>query len=116
MDKIELAVLVNKVNTAKVKEVGSAHGGTLQDRTTAHALAPTEEPAEPLAEKIIDHDILRFTFGSTKEGSAFADAAAAAIGVAPDIFKSTMTATRDGKKFDLPVAERDQAAIKKSNV
>jgi hypothetical protein len=25
MDKIELTVLVNKVNTAKVKEVGSAH-------------------------------------------------------------------------------------------
>ena len=33
MDKIELTVLVNKVNTAKVKEVGSAHGGTLEDGT-----------------------------------------------------------------------------------
>jgi hypothetical protein len=112
MDKIELTVLVNKVNTAKVKEVGSAHGGTLQDRTTAHALAESEEPAVPLAEKVIDHDILCFTFDTTKDASAFVDAAAAAIGVAPGIFKSTMTATRNGKKFDLPVDDRDQAEIK----
>jgi hypothetical protein len=112
MDKIELTVLVNKVNTAKVKEVGSAHGGTLEDRTTAHALAETEEPAVPLAEKVIDHDILGFTFDTTKDASAFVDAAAAAIGVAPGIFKGTMTATRNGKKFDLPVDDRDQAEIK----
>ena len=39
MDKIQLTVLVNKVNTGRVKEVGLAHGGTLEDRTTAHALA-----------------------------------------------------------------------------
>jgi hypothetical protein len=112
MDKIELTVLVNKVNTAKVKEVGSAHGGTLEDRTTAHALAETEEPAVPLAEKVIDHDILCFTFDTTKDASAFVDAAAAAIGVAPGIFKGTMTATRNGKKFDLPLDDRDQAEIK----
>ena len=112
MDKIELTVLVNKVNTAKVKEVGSAHGGTLEDRTTAHALAETEEAAVPLAEKVIDHDILCFTFDTTKDATAFADAAAAAIGVAPGIFKGTMTATRNGKKFDLPVDDRDQAEIK----
>jgi hypothetical protein len=111
MDKIELTVLVNKVNTAKVKEVGSAHGGTLEDRTTAHALAETEEPAVPLAEKVIDHDILCFTFDTTKDASAFVGAAAAAIGVAPGIFKSTMTAMRNGKKFDLPVDDRDQAEI-----
>ena len=53
MNKIELTVLVNKVNTAKVKEVGTAHGGTFEDRMTAHALAETEEPAVPLAEKVI---------------------------------------------------------------
>jgi hypothetical protein len=61
---------------------------------------------------LIDHDILCFTFDTTKEASAFVDAAAAAIGVTPDIFKSTMTATRNGQKFDLPVEDRDQAEIK----
>ena len=39
MEKIELTVLVNKVNTAKFEEVGAAHGGTFEDRRTAHALA-----------------------------------------------------------------------------
>ena len=112
MDKIELTVLVNKVNTGRVKEVGTAHGGTLEDLTSAHALAETEEPAVPLAEKVIDHDILNFTFDTTKDARAFADAAAAAIGVAPGIFKGTMTATRNGKKFDLPLDDRDQAEIK----
>jgi hypothetical protein len=112
MDKIELTVLVNKVNTGRVKEVGTAHGGTLKDLTSAHALAETEEPAMPLAEKVIDHDILCFTFDTTKDATAFADAAAAAIGVAPGIFKGTMTATRNGKKFDLPLDDRDQAEIK----
>jgi hypothetical protein len=58
MDKIELTVLVNKANTAKVKEVGTAHGGTVEDRTTVHALAETKEPAVRQAEKVIDHDIL----------------------------------------------------------
>jgi hypothetical protein len=112
MDKVELAVIVNKVNAAKVKEVGMANGGTVEDRTTAHALAETEEPAVPLAEKVIDHDILRFTFGTEKDATAFVDAAAAAIGVAPGIFKGTMTAMRGGKKFDLPVDDKDQATIK----
>ena len=112
MDKIELTVLVNKVNTGRVKEVGTAHGGTLEDLTSAHALAETEEPAVPLAEKVIDHDILNFTFDTTKDARAFADAAAAAIGVAPGIFKGTMTATHNGKKFDLPLDDRDQAEIK----
>jgi hypothetical protein len=69
MDKIELTVLVNKVNTAKVKEVGTAHGGTFEDRTTAHALAETEELVVPLAEKVIDHDILYFTFDATKDAT-----------------------------------------------
>lgn len=90
MDKIELTVLVNKVNTVRVKEVGTVHGGTLQDRTSGHALAETEEPAVPLAEKVIDHDILQFTFDTAKDATAFAEAAAAAIGVAPGIFKGTM--------------------------
>jgi hypothetical protein len=112
MDNIELTVLVNKVNTGRVKEVGAAHGGTLKDRTSGHALAETEEPAVPLAEKVIDHDILCFTFDATKDATAFADAAAAAIGVAPGIFKGTMSATRNGKKFDLPLDDRDQAEIK----
>jgi hypothetical protein len=111
MDKIELTVLVNKVNTAKVKEVGTAHGGTFH-RTTAHALAETEEPAVPLAEKIIDHDILYFTFDATKDATAFVDAASQAIGVAPGIFKGTMTARRNGEKFDLPVDDKDQAETK----
>ena len=53
MDKIELTVLVNKVNTARVKEVGAAHGGTFEDRRTAHALAETDEPPVPLAGKVI---------------------------------------------------------------
>ena len=112
MDKIELTVLVNKVNTGRVKEVGTAHGGTLEGLKSAHALAETEEPAVRLAEKVIDHDILCFTFDTTKDATAFADAAAAAIGVAPGIFKGTMTAIRNGKKVDLPVDDRDQAEIK----
>jgi hypothetical protein len=33
MDKIELTVLVNKVNTVRVKQVGTAHGGTLEGTT-----------------------------------------------------------------------------------
>lgn len=111
MDKLVLTVLVNKVNTPKVKEVGSAHSGTLEDRTTAHALADTEEPAVLFAENVIDHDILCFLFDTTNDASAFVNAAAAAIGVAPGIFKSTMTATRNGAKFDLPVDDKDQAEI-----
>jgi len=51
MDTIEITVRVNKVNAGKVKEVGTAHNGTLEDDKTAHALAETEEPAVPLAEK-----------------------------------------------------------------
>jgi hypothetical protein len=112
MDKIELTVLVNKVNTARVKEVGTAHGGTFEDRRTAHALAETDEPAVPLAEKVIDHDILCFTFDATKDATAFVDAASEAIGVAPGIFKGTMTARRNGEKFDLPVDDKDQAETK----
>jgi hypothetical protein len=112
MEKIELTVLVNKVNTAKVKEVGTAHNGTFQDRTTAHALAEAEEPAVRLAEKVIDHDILYFTFDSTKDATAFVDAASEAIGVAPGILKGTMTARRNGEKFDLPVHDRNQAETK----
>ena len=42
-------------------------------------------------------------------------APAAAIGVAPDIFKGTMTVWRAGKKFDLPAAKRDQADFKTSS-
>jgi len=113
MNKVELEVLGNKVNMGRVKEIGTAHGGTLEDRKTAHALAPTEEPADPLTEKVIDHDILCFTFETTKEASAFVDAASVAIGVTPDIFKSTMTAKRNGEKFDLLVAMKDQAEISK---
>ncbi len=114
MDKIELTVLVNKINTARVVDVGRAHRGRFEDRRTAHALAETEEPAVPLGEKVVDHDIVCLAFDSEQDATAFADAAAAAIGVAPDIFKGTMTARRAGKKFDLPVATRDQADIKKS--
>lgn len=114
MDKIELTVLVNKVNTGKVKEAGAARGGRLQDRTTAHALAESEEPADKLAEKVVDHDILCFAFEAPEKASAFVEAAAAAIGVTPDIFKSTMTAKRGGQKFDLPVATKDQAKIKQA--
>ena len=112
MDKIQLTVLVNKVNTAKVKAVGQTHGGTIQDRTSAHALAGNEEPAVPLAEKVIDHDILCLAFDSAAAATAFVDGASAAIGVAPGIFAGTMTATRDGKKFDLPVHHRDQSEPK----
>ena len=112
MDKIQLTVLVNKVNTGRVKEVGTAHGGTLEDLTSAHALAETEEPAMPLAEKVIDHDILCFTFDGTKDARAFAEAAADAIGVAPGIFKGTMTATCNGEKVDLLLKDKDQAEIK----
>ena len=44
-----------------------------------------------------------------------ADAAATAIGVTPDIFKSTLTAKRNGVKFDLLVAMKDQAEISKGS-
>jgi len=115
MDNIELTILVNKVNTGRVKQVGTAHGGSLNDRTTAHALAKTEEPADLLAEKVIDHDILCFTFRTSKNASEFVDAAAAAIGVTPDIFKSTLTAMRNGLKFDLLVAVKDQTEISKGS-
>jgi hypothetical protein len=37
---------------------------------------------------------------------------AEALGVAPGIFKGTMTARRNGEKFDLPVPDKDQTAIK----
>jgi len=110
MDTIEVPVRVNKVNAAKVKEVGTAHNGTLEDRKTAHALAETEEPAVPLAEKIVDHEILCFTFESEETATAFVDAASEAIGVAPGIFKGTMTAKRNGEKIDLPVHDKDQAS------
>lgn len=33
MENIELTILVNKVNTGRVKQVGTAHGGSLDDRT-----------------------------------------------------------------------------------
>jgi hypothetical protein len=112
MEKIEITVLVNKVNTARVKEVGAAHGGTFEDRRTAHALAETDEPPVPLADKVIDHDILCFTFDATNDATAFVDAASEAIGVAPGIFKGTMTARRNGEKFDLPVNVKDQAETK----
>ena len=95
-----------------MKEVGADHRGTLEDRTTAHALAETDEPPVPLAEKVIDHDILCFTFDATKDASAFANAASEAIGVAPSIFKATMTARRNGEKFDLLVDDKDQAETK----
>jgi hypothetical protein len=75
MDTIEITVRVNKVNAGKVKEVGTAHNGTLEDDKTAHALAETEEPAVPLAEKIIDHEILCFTFETEGNAAAFVDAA-----------------------------------------
>jgi hypothetical protein len=114
MDKIELTVLVNKVNAARVVEVGKTHRGQLEDRKTAHALAETEEPAVPLAEKMIDHDIVCLTFESDQDATAFADAAATAIGVTPDIFKGTLTARRAGKKIELPVKERDQADLRQS--
>lgn len=114
MDKIELTILVNKVNTEKIKEVGKAQGGTLQDRTTAHALADTEEPASPLAEKVIDHDILRFTFQTTENTAAFVDAAAAVIGVTAALLKGTMTTKRNGERFDLSVGNDNQAKIKPS--
>jgi hypothetical protein len=68
MDTIEITVRVNKVNAGRVKEVGTARSGALEDDKTAHALADTEEPAVPLAEKIIDHQILCFTF-ETEERS-----------------------------------------------
>ena len=100
------------MNTAEVKEVGAANGGTFEDRRTAHALAETDEPPVPLAEKVIDHDILCFMFDATKDATAFVDAASEAIGVAPGIFNGTMTATRNGEKFDLPVDDKDQAKIK----
>ncbi len=54
MDTVELTVLVNQVNTPRVKEAGAAHGGRLADRTTAHALAEQEEPPNRLAEKVVD--------------------------------------------------------------
>ena len=112
MDTIEITVRVNKVNAGKVKKVGTAHNGTLEDDKTAHALAETEEPAVPLAEKIIDHEILCFTFETEENAAAFVEAASEAIGVAPGIFKGTMTARRNGEKFDLPVEDKDQSEIK----
>ena len=66
----------------------------------------------PLAEKVIDRDVLWFTFDATKDATAFVEAASEAIGVAPGIFKGTMSARRNGKKFDLPVDDKDQAKIK----
>ena len=110
-DPIDITVRVNKVNAAKVREVGTAHNGTLEDDKTAHALAESEEPAVPLAEKIVDHEILCFMFESEESAAAFVEAAAAAIGVAPGIFKGAMTARRNGEKFDLPVPENDQTGI-----
>jgi hypothetical protein len=44
--------------------------------------------------------------------AAFVDAASEATGVAPGIFKATMTARRNGEKFDLPVPDKDQTGIK----
>lgn len=114
MDKIELTVLVNKVNTARVVEIGKAHRGLFEERKTAHALAESEDAAVPLAEKVVDHDIVCMTFESELDAAAFAEAAAAAIGVAPDIFKGTLTARRDDTKIDLPVKKRDQADIKQA--
>ena len=78
----------------------------------AHALAETEEPAVPLAEKIIDHEILCFMFETEENAAAFVEAASEAIGVAPGILKGTMTARRNGEKFDLPVPDKDQTGIK----
>jgi hypothetical protein len=114
MDTIEITVRVNKVNAGKVKEVGTAHNGTLEDDKTAHALAETEEPAVPLAEKIIDHEILCFTFETEERAAAFVEAASEAIGVAPGIFKG-MTAQRDGEKFDLPVPDKVKPPSNRGN-
>ena len=83
MDTIEITVRVNKVNAGRVKEVGTAHNGTLEDDKMAHALAETEEPAVPLAEKIIDHEILCFMFETEENAAAFVEAASEAIGVDP---------------------------------
>ena len=58
MDTIEITVRVNKVNAGRVKEVGTAHNGTIEEDKTAHALA----------EKIIDHEILCFTFETERSG------------------------------------------------
>ena len=98
MDTIEITVRVNKVNAERVKEVGTAHNGTLEDDKTAHALAETMEPAVPLAKKIIDHEILCFTLETEENAAAFVEAASEAIGVAPGIFKGTMTARKKKKK------------------
>jgi hypothetical protein len=46
MDTIEITVRVNKVNAERVKEVGTAHNGTLDDDKTAHALATASEPSK----------------------------------------------------------------------
>ena len=47
-----------------------------------------------------------------QNAAGFVEAAAEAIGVAPGIFKGTMTARRNGEKFDLPVEDKDQSEIK----
>ncbi len=112
MDAVYLEIIVNKVNTQKVLEAATANNGTIEDRTTAHALADTEEPRSPLAEKVIDHDILRFTFESEETATTFVEAAAAVIGVTPALLKGTMTTTRNGEKFDLAVSNENQAEIK----
>jgi hypothetical protein len=46
-----------------------------------------------------------------QNAAGFVEAAAEAIGVAPGIFKGTMTARRNGEKFDLPVPDKDQTGI-----
>jgi len=47
MDTIEITVRVNKVNAGKVKEVGPAHNGTLEDdkRTQRPSLMPPQKPS-----------------------------------------------------------------------
>lgn len=112
MDAIEITVRVNKVNAGMVREVGTAHNGILERDKTARALAETEEPAVPLAEKISDHEILCFTFESEENAASFVEAASEALGVAPGIFKGTMTARRNGEKFDLRVPDKDQSGIR----
>jgi hypothetical protein len=68
----------------------------------------------PLAEKIIDHEILCFTFETEERAAAFVEAASEAIGVAPGIFKG-MTAQRDGEKFDLPVPDKVKPPSNRGN-
>ena len=78
----------NKMKAERVKEVRTAHSGTLEDDKTMHALAETEKPAVPLAEKIMDHEILCFTFATEENAAAVVDAASEAIGVTPGIFRA----------------------------